>query len=436
MNNNKVRIAAGAGAAVLTGGIIGGVYHYNTKPLTLTEQIAADKLNLQNIQEVSFTSESDKAAAAKELELLENLESSEELNKLSDIVASFQEGTNQSGQTLEEAVMAVKFGEELDAFEAKLGQESTLNTTKENVNHYITINDRYHPQKENSELAKMSTKLPLLLTVAPLAGMGALIATQQWDLYFNTLASVFFLNNIVWSSWMTASALLGLRKMHKDLKEKNWLVECKEILGMEVTESERSMGSHGGDKQTGWAHSLKRSDISIKEHTGLLHFFMCPNYKEDFLCMSETLERAANSSLAKEFVIPVMAMEAREGEAGVKKAEDLKAMWKPFFKDFIITYHTLDKSKEELVGKASNTAHAYKVVKKYYDEVFLAELKANNYVEDQTKVIFSIADSDSCFHDRWFEGLTVGCLEEKDVKKRSWMCYQPPIIHTRNINVT
>lgn len=155
--------------------------------------------------------------------------------------------------------------------------------------------------------------------------------------------------------------------------------------------------SEGGDGILAW------DDIQ--------HFVVIPNYKEDIDTLREALDTVVGSTIAETQITIVLAMEAREPDVETK-TEILKAEYGPKCRRIMATYHP-PKLPGELAGKSSNTKWA---VERTWDWL---DLNAEQNDIDQSKVVLTIADADTDFHPKFFEGLTYYFArlsdEERDV---------------------
>ena len=88
------------------------------------------------------------------------------------------------------------------------------------------------------------------------------------------------------------------------------------------------------------------------------------------------------------------------------------------------TYHP-PKLPGELAGKSSNTKWA---VERTWDWL---DLNAERDGIDQSRVVLTIADADTDFHDKFFEGLTYYFARLSD-EERDLTIFQAPIMHYKN----
>ncbi len=117
-------------------------------------------------------------------------------------------------------------------------------------------------------------------------------------LCFYTDRTVFYMLFIVlgiycfgWASYMAFCACLGVMEMLRSCA-RNWSEELKDF--------------------------FKKNP---KSESGLLHFVCLPNYAEDEEMLGQSIQVCADTSLAKKHMVIVLAMEAREGDEGQRKAK-------------------------------------------------------------------------------------------------------------------
>jgi len=156
-----------------------------------------------------------------------------------------------------------------------------------------------------------------------------------------------------------------------------------------------------------------------EEEAGVVHWVILPNYEEDVETLSESLESVAQSMIAREKICVLLAMEEREKDAQ-SKAKLLKAKFADRFREVAITMHPPDLPNDP-PGKASNVAWAFR---------WLNET-VRDAGQDPFRVLLTIADADSNFHSRYFEGLTRQFIEMKPAR-RGLTLWQPPIFHVKN----
>jgi len=155
----------------------------------------------------------------------------------------------------------------------------------------------------------------------------------------------------------------------------------------------------------------------------VMHLVLLPNYKEDEQMMEDTLQNIGRSSIARENVRVVLAMEEREGAAGKAKAERLMEKCGSLFADICATYHPAG-IQGEIAGKSSNTQWAFKTALSRYSE----ELERM----DKSKVFITVGDADTLWHPQFFNALAYQALQ-LPLEKRRWTVWQPPVLLLRNL---
>jgi len=189
--------------------------------------------------------------------------------------------------------------------------------------------------------------------------------------------------------------------------------------------------------------------LSDFDWNDLYHFVILPNYKEDEGCLAMAIQSVANSGIAKDQIVLVLAMEDREnwegkGEdkkytgAAKKKAERLSAKFKNSFHGVVYTEHPGD-LKGETPGKSANTKWAASVVfGKEQDKPFGDSNKMilKNEKYNYENSIITVGDADSEFHSEYFAALTYHFLlaggEENETPARYTTIWQAPILHYKN----
>lgn len=161
-------------------------------------------------------------------------------------------------------------------------------------------------------------------------------------------------------------------------------------------------------------------DLRADQKQEVVHWVIIPNYKEDVDILSATLKSIAKSSLACSNICILLGMEDREGHAAVDKTTQLREQFKGVFKDLFPTFHPQGLLNDP-PGKASNVSYAFKQLSQ--------RLRDNG--QDPTKVMLTIADADSEFHEIHFETLTRHFIETAP-GDRSITLWQSAILHAKN----
>lgn len=154
----------------------------------------------------------------------------------------------------------------------------------------------------------------------------------------------------------------------------------------------------------------------LKEAQDIQHFIIIPNYKEPITKLRSSIKSVVNNDIPYKNLSLVLAFEDREEEAR-EKEQILKKEFKEFFKEILVSYHTLGEN--EVVGKASNQAFAARIVD--------AQVEKNKL--DRKKVIITIADADSHFPKNYFSYLTYEYVKDTD---RIYHFYWAPVLLYNN----
>jgi hypothetical protein len=112
----------------------------------------------------------------------------------------------------------------------------------------------------------------------------------------------------------------------------------------------------------------------------VVHFVILPNYKEDIDILREAIDTLAISTIAREQMGIVLAMEARESGSR-EKAEELLEEYSPRFKWAMAAYHPKGLP-NEMPGKASNTRWAAQRLWEFIEDPSsgIDEHKVNEFV--------------------------------------------------------
>lgn len=177
---------------------------------------------------------------------------------------------------------------------------------------------------------------------------------------------------------------------------------------------------------------LKRDGALLEEDDGVLHLIVIPNYKEDLNMLRQTLRSLSEAHGSQSFHI-VLAMEAREGEAGEEKSHELSDQFSRCFGKLSVTSHPAHllqehidgSSDEEVPGKASNLKWA---VHEAY-----ATLKQDG--RDLSNVVLTVADADVLFHPRYFVQISQDVCHLRTKGGHLWTMWQAPQLPFRNYYV-
>ncbi|CAE7450722.1 RMV1 [Symbiodinium necroappetens] len=153
--------------------------------------------------------------------------------------------------------------------------------------------------------------------------------------------------------------------------------------------------------------------------------------QSDLQMLSQTLTSLAQAHGAHSFHV-VLAMEAREGPAGLEKAAQLSRGFSKYFSTLRSTSHPSNLREEhadgswdpEVPGKASNVKWA---VREAHRELLKESV-------DPASVILTVADADVVFHPRYFSHLTrdFGAVREHGGGWHEWTIWQAPQLPFRN----
>jgi len=161
-------------------------------------------------------------------------------------------------------------------------------------------------------------------------------------------------------------------------------------------------------------------DLRADQKQEVVHWVIIPNYDEDEDLMEAMLRSVARSSLACSNICVLLAMEEREGQKAVEKSKRLTEQFTGKFRECFATFHPQDLPNDP-AGKASNTSYAFKVLSQR-----LLEKE-----QDSSKVMLTIADADTEFHEIYFETLTRQYLETEP-ENRDVTLWQSAILHIKN----
>lgn len=174
-----------------------------------------------------------------------------------------------------------------------------------------------------------------------------------------------------------------------------------------------------------------QSEVVELHEDGIQHLIVIANYKEDLQMLSQTLTSLAQAHGAHSFHV-VLAMEAREGPAGLEKAAQLSRGFSKYFSTLRSTSHPSNLREEhadgswdpEVPGKASNVKWA---VREAHRELLKESV-------DPASVILTVADADVVFHPRYFSHLTrdFGAVRQHGGGWHEWTIWQAPQLPFRN----
>jgi hypothetical protein len=151
----------------------------------------------------------------------------------------------------------------------------------------------------------------------------------------------------------------------------------------------------------------------------VMHLVIIPTYKESVEKLRATVGKLAESEVAREKILLVLAMEAVDEEAP-QRFEQLQKEFGRSFLAFMGTTHPCD-IPGEVRGKSSNEAWAAKQAKR----VFCDEM---GY--DINKMTVTSCDADTLFHPRYFSALTYYFATNPQRYRTFW---QGPIFYYNNV---
>lgn len=242
----------------------------------------------------------------------------------------------------------------------------------------------------------------LLLTVGLLV-FGILKST-------NTLLSVCAALNVAmwfWISSTAAFAIFGARVVDELVTERP------------VTEEQATAAS---------AELAERAESQDE----VRHIICFPNYKEELSMLAETMQSLAEAAGSNRFWV-VLAMEAREGDDGERKAAYLQASFKDYFWKVSATFHPANLSEKhqdgsscpEVPGKASNVKWAVQEAQRGCEQ---------DGALDVDNMILTVADADVFFHPGYFAHISGEFRRMKAVSgdEEKWAMWQAPQLCFRN----
>lgn len=160
-------------------------------------------------------------------------------------------------------------------------------------------------------------------------------------------------------------------------------------------------------------------EVRADEKHQLTHWVIIPNFEEDEDILVATITAIARSTLAHSNICLLLAMEESEVDSE-RKSDFLRAKSEGMFKEVLTTFHPHGLPNDP-PGKASNIAYAFKQLSLH--------LKSSSV--DESRVMLTIADADTEFHEVYFEALTREYFQtEKDVRNIS--IWQSVVLHLKN----
>lgn len=156
---------------------------------------------------------------------------------------------------------------------------------------------------------------------------------------------------------------------------------------------------------------------SIKGFKDIHHFIIITNYKETAEKLENTLLYIKNQKFPLKNIHIVFAMEEREGDDANTRSDFLTKRFRNIFGSITTTYHVLVPG--EVVGKASNEAHAARIVDQMIERMGISD----------KNTLITICDADSLLPSQYLSYLTLEYLEDTD---RLYHFYWAPVLLYNN----
>ncbi|MBU4257253.1 glycosyltransferase family 2 protein [Patescibacteria group bacterium] len=223
-----------------------------------------------------------------------------------------------------------------------------------------------------------------------------------WVAYFIIAFDVYWLLLVV---YLGLHLLSAYRKLRQNIKI-NWEEKCK-ALALNNDLAQKKI-----DKNCLYNKGVSWEDV--------VHLIILPTYNESADVIRPTFQALIEDGFPANKMIVVLAIEEREGQKAIDKAEIIKAEFAGRFRNFLVTVHP-DDIAGELKGKGANQAWAAREVKgKIIDAQGL----------DYDKILVSVFDIDTVVRPGYFFCLTYKFLTVKDPYRAS---YQPVPVYHNNI---
>lgn len=274
----------------------------------------------------------------------------------------------------------------------------------------ITMYPFHHANiHEQRYAAQFARYLPMgsIVLISAVVGYGVFRST--WTLLVITAT----LNVSMWL-WICSTSIFGILGA-STVKE-------------ELESAQTSCPSSGDPTGDGAAAAPRDAEDG---RSGLRHFVVYPNYKEDEEMLAETCASLQEAKGSSDFWL-VLAMEEREGAEAHAKAERIRQRFEGSFARILATFHPVNleenhldgSSDQEVPGKASNLKWAVKEAHK----VAVADSL------DMEEVILTVADADCLFHPGYFANIAadVKSMREEPGDQHRWTMWQAPQLPYRN----
>lgn len=166
-------------------------------------------------------------------------------------------------------------------------------------------------------------------------------------------------------------------------------------------------------RQIDWKQRLG----SVSGGEKIQHAILIVNCRESYEKVAKSLDCIVKQTLDSRGVVVVLAMEEAEGKDAKDRAKKLLHSHKKYFKDILVTYHTLQPG--EVIGKASNAAYAGKVMDAYFQKSGV----------DRENVLVTVCDADSLLPSQYLAYLTYEYLIDPE---RLYRFYWAPVLLYNN----
>jgi len=220
-----------------------------------------------------------------------------------------------------------------------------------------------------------------------------------WVAYFIIAFDVYWLLLVVYLAIMLFTSYFKM----KEMRNMDWRKKCEELTA-------ENAGKLPAD-------ALIRNGFTYQD---IVHLVISPTYTEPVEVLRTSIQSVVDSGFPLDNMIFVLAIEEREGQAGLDKAAILKNEYDGKFRNFVVTVHP-DGIVGELKAKGANQAWAAKRVK---EEIIDKEKIPYN------KILTSVFDSDTVVYPGFFHCLTYYFLT---VTKPYRVSYQPIPLYHNNV---
>ncbi|HEA84477.1 MAG TPA: glycosyltransferase family 2 protein [Candidatus Wildermuthbacteria bacterium] len=164
---------------------------------------------------------------------------------------------------------------------------------------------------------------------------------------------------------------------------------------------------------------LKDYQLNVSSWRDLYHLVIIPTYKEPYEVVADSIRSLKAAHYPSDRIMVLLAIEEREGEEGVKKAELLREEFKKEFDEFLVTSHP-DGIEGEIAGKGANEAWAGPKAKELIDQKKIPH----------ERVIVTSLDADTVVYPEYFGCLSYYYLTTPDPQRTS---FQPIPLFLNNV---